>query len=111
MFYNLLKFSTDVQTYQQAIGCLTYASTATRPDIAAAVGTLSRYMSNPSKDHWTAVKRILRYLKGTLNYGLRFSDSEDNRVVGFADADLAGDVDSRCSTSSYVFKIGSCTVS
>ena len=43
--------SFDTQTYQQAMGCLTYASTATRPDIAAAVGTLSRYMSNPSKDY------------------------------------------------------------
>ena len=73
--------SFDTQTYQQAMGCLTYASTATRPDIAAAVGTLSRYMSNPSKDHWIAVKRTLRYLKGTLNYGLRFSDSENDKVV------------------------------
>ena len=44
--------SFDTQTYQQAMGCLTYASTATRPYIAAAVGTLSRYMSNPSKDYW-----------------------------------------------------------
>ena len=63
----------DIQTYQQAIGCLTYMSTATRPDIAAAVGVLSQYMSKPSKDHWMGVKRVLRYLKGTLNYGLKFS--------------------------------------
>ena len=44
---------------QQAIGCLTYASTATRPDIAAAVSMLSQYCSNPSKEHWMAVKRIV----------------------------------------------------
>ena len=85
--------SFDTQTYQQAMGCLTYASTAARPDIAAAVGTLSHYMSNPSKDHWmlresdvdvTGVKRILRCLKGTMNYGLRFSDCENDKIVGFA---------------------------
>ena len=85
--------SFDTQTYQQAMGCLTYASTATRPDIAAAVGTLSHYMSNPSKDHWmlresdvyvTGVKQILRCLKGTMNYGLRFSDCENDKIVGFA---------------------------
>ena len=58
----------DKEIYQQAIGCLIYLSTVTRPDIAAAVGILSRFMSNPSKDHWTGIKRILRYLKGTLNH-------------------------------------------
>ena len=54
------------QIYQQAIGCLTYASTATRPDIDAAVNMLSQYSSNPSEEHWMAVKRIFRYIKGTL---------------------------------------------
>lgn len=58
--------SFDAQTYQQAIGCLTYASVTTRPVIAAAVEILSPYMSRPSEDHWMGVKRILRYLKGTL---------------------------------------------
>ena len=75
------------------MGCLTYASIATRPHIAAAVGTLSRYMSNSSKDHWMlseldvdviGVKRILRCLKGTMNYGLRFFDCENDKIVGFA---------------------------
>ena len=103
--------SFDTKMYQQVMGCLTYASTATRPDIAVAVGTLSRYMSNPSKAHWMAVKQILRYLKGTMSYGLKFSDSENDKVVGFADADWAGDADSCCSTSGYVFKSGSSTVS
>ena len=50
----------DTQIYQQVIGCLTYAWTATRPDIAAAVGVLSQYMSNPSEDCWMGVKWILR---------------------------------------------------
>ena len=102
----------DVQTYQQAIGCLTYIATATRPDIAAAVGVLSQYMSRPSKDHWIGVKRVLRYLKGTLNYGLKFSaHDEDPELIGYSDADWAGDVDTRRSTSGYVFQIGRSTVS
>ena len=102
----------DKGIYQQAIGCLTYLSTVTRPDIAAAVGILSRFMASPTKDHWIAIKRILRYLKGTLNYGLKFSeDKDDIQVIGFADADWAGDINSRCSTSGYVFQIGNCTVS
>ena len=102
----------DVQTYQQAIGCLTYMSTATRPDIAAAVGVLSQYMSRPSKDHWIGVKRVLRYLKGTLMYGLKFSAYEEEpELFGYIDADWAGDVDTRRSTPGYVFQIGSSTVS
>ena len=100
----------DVQTYQQAIGCLTYVSTATRPDISAAV--LSRYMSRPSKDHWIGVKRVLRYLKGTLKYGLKFTAHEEEpELYGYSDADWAGDVDTRRSTSGYVFQVGSSTVS
>ena len=102
----------DVQTYQQAIGCPTYMSTATRPDIAAAVGVLSQYMSIPSKDHWIGVKRVVRYLKGTLRYGLKFTAHEkEPELFGYSDADWVGDVDTRRSTSGYVFQIGSTTVS
>ena len=78
----------DIQTYQQAIGCLTYVSTATRPDIVAAVEVLFQYMSKPSKDHWMGVKHVLRYLKGTLNYGLKFSvHGEQAELNGYSDAD------------------------
>ena len=74
------------------IGCLTYTAITTRPDLAAAVGILSKYMSKPGKDHWTGVKRILRYIQGTLNYGLTFSaDDNNNLLVGYSDADQAGD--------------------
>ena len=100
----------DQQVYQQAIGCLTYASVCTRPDISAAVGVLSQYMSKPSEDHWTGVKRILRYLKGTINFGLVFSRGDDV-LRGYSDADWAGDLDTRRSTSGYVFQIGGATVS
>ena len=101
----------DVTLYQQAIGCLTYASLISRPDIAVATGTLAQYMSNPNTEHWSGVKRVLRYLKGTLNYGLYYSRSDDDNLVGFSDADWAGDLDTRRSTSGYSFHIGRSLVS
>ena len=97
----------DLKLYQQAIGCLTYASTATRPDIATAVGILSQFMSNPSKQHWVGVKRILRYISGTLNFGLKFSaDDKEPLIYGWA-----GDIETRRSASGYVFQIGNSTIS
>ena len=102
----------DKETYQQAIGCLTYVSTATRPDIAATVGILSQYMADPSNDHWLGIKRLLRYIKGTLMYGLKFIAHEnDDDLYGFADANWAGDVDTRRSTSGYVFMVANGVVS
>ena len=101
----------DKQLYQQAVGCLTYASTSTRPDISAALGVLSQYMSDPSENHWSGIKRLLRYVKGTLNYGLKFSADDSNLLQGFTDADWAADLDTRRSTSGYIFRIGDATVS
>ena len=79
----------DVKEYQAVIGCITYASVATRPDLSAAIGALSQFMSNPGKEHWSGVKRVLRYIKGTLNYGLKFESTNNGNVdlSGFADAD------------------------
>ena len=112
-FYNLsdddLPF--NIKLYQQAIGSLTYAATASRPDIAVAVGTLAKYMSNPSEKHWSGIKRIFRYLQGTINYGLVFATDGQNLLRGFSDADWAGDLDSRRSTSGYTFHIGPALVS
>ena len=102
----------DKETYQQAIGCLTYVSIATRPDIAAAVGILSQYMADPSYDHWLGIKRLLRYIKGTLIYGLKFVAREnDDDLYGFADANWAGDVDTRRSISGYVFMVANGVIS
>ena len=56
--------------YASAVGSLMYVMVCTRPDISHAVGFLSRYMSKPGKEHWTAVKRVFRYLRGTTSYGL-----------------------------------------
>ena len=101
----------DTRTYQQAIGCLTYLSTATRPDIGAALGILSKFMSNPSVAHWTGVKRIFRYLRGTYDYGLVFAGGKDDQLHAYSDSDWAGDVVTRRSTSGYVMKYGNSTVS
>ena len=100
----------DKQRYQQAIGCLTYAAMSTRPDIAAAVNNLSQYMSCPSEQHWTGVKRILRYIQGTVNYGLQYSGRNGAELYGYSDSDWAGDLNTRRSTSGYVFRIGDATI-
>lgn len=81
----------DTELYQSAVGNLLYLSTKTRPDIAYAVGNVARFSSKPSKMHWIAVKRIMRYLNGTLDYGLMYHCTGD--IAGFSDADCAGDQD------------------
>ena len=86
-----------------------YAMVYTRPDIEHAVGVLSRFMSNPRKEHWTTVKRVFRYLRGTSDYGLCYQGRPGlERVLeihGFVDAGWAGDLDQRRSTSGYVFSL------
>jgi hypothetical protein len=88
--------------YASVVGSLMYAMVCTRPDIAHAVGVLSRYMSKPGKEHWTTVKRVFRYLCGTTSYGLCYQGRPGlDRVLdihGFVDADWVGDLDRRRST-------------
>ena len=98
----------DQQLYQSAVGSLLYLSTATRPDITYAVSNVAKYST---KHHWIAVKRILRYLKGTLNYGLFYSKDGSTECVGFSDSDWGGDLDDRKSTSGYLFQISGAAVS
>jgi hypothetical protein len=82
----------------------------TRPDIAHVVGVVSMYMNNPGKEHWEVVKWILRYLRGTATHALCFGGS--NIVLqGYVDLDMAGDKDSKRSTTGYVFIVGGTTVS
>ena len=88
--------------YCSAVGSLMYAMICTRPDIAYAVGVVSRYMSNPGKKHWEAVKGIMRYLNGTRKMCICFG-SKGSDVEGYTDADYAGDMDKRRSTLGYVF--------
>ena len=96
--------------YSSTIGSLMYAMVCTRPDIAHAVGVVSRYMNNLGKEHWEAIKWILRYLRGTANHALCFGGLE-TVLQGYVDSDMEGDKDSRRSTTGYVFTIGGKTVS
>jgi hypothetical protein len=96
--------------FRSAVGSLIYLVTGTRPDIAVAVGEVAKFCNNPGKQHWAAVKRIFRYLKGTEDFGLLVNPSNDT-LIGYSDADWAGDLDSRRSTTGYVFTIGGVPVS
>ena len=95
--------------YASVVGSLMYAMLCTRLDIAHAVGVLSRYMSKPGKEHWTTVKRVFKYLCGTIDHAIYYQGiAGPDRVLdvhGFVDADWAGDLDQRRSTSGYVFSL------
>ena len=93
------------------VGSLLYAAIATRPDISQGVGAASKYCSNLSEAHLTAVKRILRYLKKTINLGLKYEKLESSTLVGYSDADWAGDLDDRHSTSGNLFLLAGGPVS
>ena len=105
--------SVDPTLYQSAVGSLLYLSMGTRPDITYAVSNVARFCVNPSKQHLTAVKRILRYLKGSVHLGLLYSkdSNTDCLCVGYSDADWAGDIKDRKSTSGYLFKLSGAAVS
>lgn len=96
--------------YTSAVGSLMYAMDCTRPDIALAVGVVSRYMSPLGWEHWQAIKWILRYLKGTQDVCLCFVGLP-LKVVGFVDADHAGCQETQRSTTGYVFKVSGGTIS
>ena len=93
--------------YGNAVGSLIYAMLGTRPDIAAAVGVCSQYMANPGLQHWKAVKRILRYLQGTLDLGLKLGGKNATASLkGYSDSDWGGSLDDRKSTTGFVFDFG-----
>ena len=81
--------------------------THTRPDITYSVSLVSRYMTNLSEIHMEAAKRILRYVKGTLNFGIHYYSFEKFNLVGFSDSDWGGSVDDGKSTSGNCFSFGS----
>ncbi|XP_053956143.1 uncharacterized protein LOC128861797 [Anastrepha ludens] len=88
--------------YMQAVGSLLFAAQLTRLDIAYAVNMLSRFGTNPGKAHWAAVKRVLRYVKGTIDKRLTYQ-KEHSEVEGYCDADHAGNLDTAQTTTGYVF--------
>ncbi|PKU64457.1 Retrovirus-related Pol polyprotein from transposon TNT 1-94 [Dendrobium catenatum] len=101
----------DKIPYASAVGSLMYAQVCTRPDIAYIVGMLGRYLSNPGMDHWKAVKRVMRYLKRTRDFMLTYQRSDHLEIVGYSDSDFAGCLDSRRSTSGYIFMLAGGAIS
>jgi hypothetical protein len=95
----------DTTFYRSIIGSLRYLVN-TRPDIAFAVGFLSRFMEAPAADHLAAVKHLLRYVAGTLNFGCVYRRGDHETLVGFTNSDHAGDIDTRKSTSGVLFFLG-----
>jgi hypothetical protein len=91
--------------YSKAIGSLMYAMISTRPDIAFAVGKLSRYTHNPSLIHWQAMNRVFKYLKGTMDYSLTYSGFP-SVLEGYSDASWITNMEDHSSTSGWVFLLG-----
>jgi hypothetical protein len=100
----------DPTLYKQLMGSLMYLVN-TRPDICFAVNTLSQFMVEPRRVHWTTTKHILRYLHGTIEYGLRYAQGDVVKLVGYTDADWASNVVDRKSTSGCCLSLGSRVVS
>ena len=90
--------------YSNLVGSLLYLSITTIPDLAQAVGALARYMSKPTTNQFNAAIHVLRYLTGTANKGIVFTKNTDGIVLhGYCDADYAGNLDNRRSTTGYCF--------
>jgi hypothetical protein len=83
----------------------------TRPDICFVVNTLSQFQVELRQEHWIAAKHVLRYIHGTINYGLRYTASSDIQLHGFTDSDWAGSAEDRKSTSGMCFSLGSAMIS
>jgi hypothetical protein len=100
----------DPTMYRQLIGSLMYMI-HTRPNICYVVISMSQFMTESRHRHWVATKHILRYLKGAINYGLRYTSSGGLFLHGYADADWAGSSVDWKSTSEYCFSLGSTMIS
>ncbi len=104
--------------YRELVCCLLYISKRTRPDICFAVGVLCRYVNDPTKLHWNAAKRVLRYLRGTPNLGVLIDGVHENEAKemememnAYYDADWAGDRSDRRSTTGFILMLNSAVVS
>jgi hypothetical protein len=99
--------------YSSAVGSIMYAMVCTRPDISQAVSVVSRFMANPGKVHWQAVKWILCYLRGTTDVGLVYHRGSgiSSSVIGYVHLDYASDLDKRRSLTGFVFTLSGCAIS
>ena len=96
----------DATLYCQLVDSILYL-THSCPDLSFSIGHVSRYMKTPHEIHSKVAKRILRYIRGTIQFGIHYSIGGEPLLVGFTDLDWAGDPDDRKSTADYVFSMGS----
>ncbi|BAF28754.2 Os11g0656500 [Oryza sativa Japonica Group] len=100
----------DATEYRSLVGSLRYLVN-TRPDLAYSVGYVSRFMEKPTDEHLAAVKRIIRYVAGTIHLGCRYVKEVEGGLQGYSDSDMAGDIDTRKSTTGVIFFLGKNPVS
>ena len=94
------KSLSDPFVYRSAVGALQYLS-FTRSDIAFSVNKVAQFMQAPTDEHWSVIKRILCYLKSTIQYGLFLSRHSSVKLTAYTDADWVGSIDDRKFTSGY----------
>jgi hypothetical protein len=92
-----------IRQYREIVGCLNYLAVCTRPDLSQAVGTLARYMQAPTTEHLQVAQGVLRYLSSTADMGLEFGGKGRRGLIGYCDSDYAGDLDTRRSTTGFVY--------
>ena len=97
--------------YASAVGSLMYVQVCTRPDITFVVGVLGRYQSDLGVDHWKATKKVMRSLQETKDYMFMYKQTDDLEVIGYSNSDYVGCIDTRKSTSGYIFMLASGVVS
>jgi len=100
----------DPTLFKRLVGSLIYLI-VTRPDIMYGVILISRFMENPKESHWKEGKRILRYVNGTIDFGIKYSTSKYFRLIGYTNSDYGGNIDDSKSTSGYTFYFGTGMVS
>jgi hypothetical protein len=98
--------------YAAAVGSLMFLAIATRPDIAYAVQSLSQFSANPTPEHWSAIKRVFRYLQGTRDLGLTYGGGDfTTQFAAYSDADWGADINDRKSISGYVYLLSGGAIS
>jgi hypothetical protein len=114
-----VKALVDAKRYRSGVGSIMHLAVTTRPDLSVVAKILAEALDNPSLKHFVALKRVLRYLRGTADYGIIYYGKDDPRhktvkklnVHGYCDADYAGDIADRKSTSGYVFMMNGGAIS